>query len=69
MALLVDFLWRQIGVTYVGRSSVAHGIVKILSMGFLVVGSQPRASVQGTRTLSILMLPDSVRRRPMLSQL
>ena len=57
------------GRTYVGRSNVAHGIVKILSMGFLVVGSQPRASVHGTRTLSILTLPDSVRRRPMLSQL
>ena len=54
---------------YVGRNSVAHGMDRMLSMGALVVGSQPRASVQGTRTLSILTLPDSVRRRPMLSQL
>lgn len=38
-------------------------------MGRLVVLSQPRASVQGTRMLFMLTPPDSVRRRPMLSQL
>jgi hypothetical protein len=38
-------------------------------MGRLVLASQPRASVQGTRMLFMLTPPDSVRRRPMLSQL
>jgi hypothetical protein len=38
-------------------------------MGRLVEASQPRASVQGTRMLFMLTPPDSVRRRPILSQL
>lgn len=59
----------KMGGTYVGRSRVAHGMLRILSMGALDSGSQPRASRQGTLTASILTLPDSVRRRPILSQL
>ena len=42
---------------------------RISETGRLVLASQPRASVQGTVMLSILTEPDSVRRRPMLSQL
>jgi hypothetical protein len=38
-------------------------------MGRLVEASQPKASVQGTRMLLMLTPPDSVRRRPILSQL
>ena len=64
------FLWTLAveDRAYVGRSKVAHGMVRILSIGALVSGFQPSASVQGTLTPSILTLPDSVRRRPTLSQ-
>ena len=56
-------------LAYVGNNSVAHGMFKISSRGRLSFGSHPKASVQGTSTWSILTLPDSVSRRPMLSQL
>jgi hypothetical protein len=48
---------------------VAKGRPRTSGMGRLVEASQPRASVQGTRMLEMLTPPDSVRRRPMLSQL
>jgi hypothetical protein len=48
---------------------VAKGRPRTSGMGRLVEASQPRASVQGTRMLVMLTPPDSVRRRPMLSQL
>jgi hypothetical protein len=53
----------------VGRSRVAKGRPRTEGMGRLVEASQPRASVQGTRMLFMLTPPDSVRRRPILSQL
>jgi hypothetical protein len=42
---------------------------RMLGLGFLLEGVQPRASSQGTLICPILTLPDSVRRRPMLFQL
>lgn len=48
---------------------MAKGRPRTSGMGRLVEASQPRASVQGTRMLVMLTPPDSVRRRPMLSQL
>ena len=55
--------------TYVGKRSVAKGILRRDSMGFFVSRSQPKASAQGALTSDILTLPDSVRRSPMLFQL
>lgn len=52
-----------------GRRSVAKGMVRIAGSGAFVEDDQPRASVQGALTWSILTLPDSVRRRPTLFQL
>lgn len=51
----------------VGNSKLANGIPSTSGIGRLVVASQPRASVHGTRILSILTDPDSVRRSPTLS--
>lgn len=48
---------------------MAKGRPRTVAMGLLVLASQPRASVHGTRMLLMLTPPDSVRRRPMLSQL
>ena len=54
---------------YVCRTSVPHRMVRTLPIGVSMEGSHPNASDQGTLTLLILTLPDSVNRRPTLSQL
>lgn len=59
---------KMTGCTYVGNSRLANGMPKISALGLLVLASHPRASFHGERTLSILTLPDSVSRRPTLSQ-